>query len=1033
MANVTMQVDNPQETVELIKQGEIDESLYSRQLYVLGHEAMKRMGSSNVLVVGLKGLGVEIAKNIALAGVKSLTLYDPAPVAISDLSSQFFLQPKDVGKPRAEVTAPRVAELNSYVPVTIHEGKNLVDDLEQLKRYQAVVLTLTPLKEQLAIADFCHKNGIYVTITDTFGLFGYLFNDFGKNFTVGDPTGEEPVGGIVADIDEDGLVSALDETRHGLEDGDFVTFTEVKGMDELNNSAPRKVTVKGPYTFTIGDVSGLGSYKGGGIYAQVKMPKFIDFQPLSEQIKKPEFLISDFAKFDRPAQLHVGIQALHKFAETHDGQMPRPHNDSDAQEILKLAGELAAAGEEKVELDEKVIKELSYQARGDLNPLAAFFGGIAAQEVLKAVSGKFSPVHQWMYFDSLESLPSSTTRSEESCKPLGTRYDGQIAVFGKEYQEKLSNVTQFLVGAGAIGCETLKNWAMIGLGTGPKGKIYVTDMDQIEKSNLNRQFLFRPKDVGQLKSDCASAAVQAMNPDLNDKIVTLRDRVGQDTEHVFDEEFWNRLDGVTNALDNVDARTYVDRRCVFFRKPLLESGTLGTKGNVQVILPFITESYSSSQDPPEKSFPMCTLKSFPNRIEHTIAWARDLFQTYFVGPPESVNMYLSQPDYIEQTLKQAGQEKQTLQHLRDFLVTEKPLTFDDCIVWARQQFEAQYNNAIQQLLYNFPRDSKTSSGQPFWSGPKRAPTPLKFDSSNPTHLGFVIAGANLHAFNYGIKNPGADKAYYRKVVDDMIIPEFTPSSTVKIQADDKEPDPNAQPAGGANDSEEIQRLVDILPSPKSLAGFRLQPVEFEKDDDTNYHIDFIAAASNLRADNYEIPQADRHKTKFIAGKIIPAIATVTALVTGLVALELYKVVDGKDDPEQYKNGFINLALPFFGFSEPMPSPKGKYQGKEGEVTIDQLWDRFELEDIPLKDFLAYFESRGLDITMVSSGVSLLYASFYPPSKVKDRLPLPMSQLVEFVSKKPVPEHQKNIIFEVTAEDQTEEDVEIPYVMVKRTK
>ncbi|KAJ5165924.1 Ubiquitin-activating enzyme [Penicillium capsulatum] len=995
---------------------------------------MKRMGSSNVLIVGLKGLGVEIAsslaKNIALAGVKSLTLYDPAPVAISDLSSQFFLQPSDVGKPRAEVTAPRIAELNSYVPVTIHEGGNLVDDLEQLKRYQAVVLTLTPLKEQLAIADFCHKHGIYVTITDTFGLFGYIFNDFGKNFTVGDPTGEEPVSGIVADISEEGLVSALDETRHGLEDGDFVTFTEVKGMDALNNSAPRKVTVKGPYTFTVGDVSGLGSYQGGGLFSQVKMPKFIDFQPLSEQLKKPEFLVSDFAKFDRPQQLHIGIQALHKFAETHDSQLPRPHKDSDAQEVLKIANELAAAEEEKVELDEKVIKELSYQARGDLNPLAAFFGGIAAQEILKAVSGKFNPVQQWMYFDSLESLPSSSSRSEESCKPLGTRYDGQIAVFGKEYQEKLSNVTQFLVGAGAIGCETLKNWAMIGLGTGPKGKIYVTDMDQIEKSNLNRQFLFRSKDVGRLKSECASSAVQAMNPDLNDKIVTLRDRVGADTEHIFNEEFWNQLDGVTNALDNVDARTYVDRRCVFFRKPLLESGTLGTKGNTQVVLPHITESYSSSQDPPEKSFPMCTLKSFPNRIEHTIAWARDLFQTYYVGPPEAVNMYLSQPDYIEKTLKQAGNEKQTLEHLRDFLVTEKPLTFDDCIVWARQQFEAQYNNAIQQLLYNFPRDSKTSSGQPFWSGPKRAPTPLKFDSSNPTHIGFVIAGANLHAFNYGIKNPVADKNYYRKVVDDMIIPEFTPSSSVKIQADDNEPDPNAQPSGVADDNEVIQRLVDALPSPKSLAGFRLQPVEFEKDDDTNHHIDFITAASNLRADNYDIPQADRHKTKFIAGKIIPAIATATALVTGLVALELFKVVDGKDDIEQYKNGFINLALPFFGFSEPIGSPKGTYQSKEGEVTIDRLWDRFEVDDIPLHDFLDYFASKGLDITMVSSGVSLLYASFYPPSKVKDRLPLPMSKLVEHVSKKPLPEHQKNIIFEVTAEDQTEEDVEVPYVMVK---
>lgn len=1031
MTDVEMNVDNPQETVEKIKQGEIDESLYSRQLYVLGHEAMKRMGTSNVLVVGLKGLGVEIAKNIALAGVKSLTLYDPAPVAISDLSSQFFLQSQDVGKPRAEVTAPKVAELNSYVPVTVHEGGNLVDNLEQLKRYQAVVLTLTPLKDQLAIADFCHKNGIYLTIADTFGLFGYLFNDFGKNFTIGDATGEELVSGIVAGIDEDGLVSALDESRHGLEDGDYVTFTEVKGMDGLNNSAPRKVTVKGPYTFHIGDVSGLGTYQSGGIFTQVKMPKFVDYQPLEEQLKKPELMISDFAKFDRPQQLHIGVQALHKFAECHDGQLPRPHNESDAQEVLKISNDLASNQEDKVELDEKLIKELSYQARGDLSPLAAFFGGVTAQEVLKAVSGKFSPVKQWLYLDSLESLPASTTRSEESCKPLGTRYDGQIAVFGKEFQEKIANTTQFLVGAGAIGCETLKNWAMMGLGTGPKGKIYVTDMDQIEKSNLNRQFLFRSKDVGKLKSECASAAVQAMNPELEGKIVALRDRVGQDTEHIFNEEFWEGLDGVTNALDNVDARTYVDRRCVFFRKPLLESGTLGTKGNTQVILPHITESYSSSQDPPEKSFPMCTLKSFPNRIEHTIAWARDLFQTYFVGPPEAVNMYLSQPNYIEQTLKQAGNEKQTLEQLHDFLVANKPLTFDDCIAWARHQFEGQYNNAIQQLLYNFPRDSKTSSGQPFWSGPKRAPTPLKFDSSNPTHLGFIVAGANLHAFNYGIKNPGADKEYYRKVVDNMIIPEFTPKSGVKIQADENEADPNAGNAGSSfDDNAEIQRLVDSLPSPKSLAGFRLNPVEFEKDDDTNHHIDFITAASNLRADNYEIPQADRHKTKFIAGKIIPAIATTTALVTGLVALEFYKIIDGKDDIEQYKNGFVNLALPFFGFSEPIPSPKGKYQGKEGEVTIDQLWDRFEVDDIPLQDFLKHFSDKGLEISMVSSGVSLLYASFYPPSKVKDRLPLTMSKLVEHISKKPVPEHQKNIIFEVTAEDTTEEDVEIPYVMVK---
>ncbi|KAI0394351.1 putative ubiquitin-protein ligase [Xylariaceae sp. FL0594] len=1010
---------------------EIDESLYSRQLYVLGHEAMKRMSASNVLIVGLKGLGVEIAKNIALAGVKSLTLYDPAPTAIADLSSQFFLRPSDVGKPRDTVTAPRVAELNAYTPVHIHQSSSLTENLEQFDKYQVVVLTNQPLNDQIVIGDYCHSKGIYVVSASTYGLFGSIFCDFGKQFTCIDPTGETPLSGIVAGIDEEGLVSALDETRHGLTDGDYVTFSEIEGMEALNNAEPRKVTVKGPYTFSIGDVSGLGQYKRGGLYQQVKQPAVIDFKTISEALREPEFVQSDFAKFDRPQLLHLAFEALSAYTQS-QGRLPRPMNDEDA--AVLIGSVKAFVEKEKIEVEigeneEKIIRELSYQAQGDLNPMAALFGGLTAQEVLKAVSGKFNPIKQWFYFDSLESLPSSCARTEELCKPIGSRYDGQIAVFGKEYQEKLANVRQFLVGAGAIGCEMLKNWAMIGLGVGPRGKIIITDMDSIEKSNLNRQFLFRPKDVGQMKSDCAAKAVTVMNPELEGHIECLKDRVSPETEHIFNEEFWKSLDGVTNALDNVEARTYVDRRCVFFHKPLLESGTLGTKGNTQVVLPRLTESYSSSQDPPEVSFPMCTLRSFPNKIEHTIAWARELFETSFVKSVETVNLYLTQPSYLETTLKQGGNEKATLETIRDYLVTDKPLSFEDCIIWARMLFEKQYNNAIQQLLYNFPKDSVSSSGTPFWSGPKRAPDALKFDPKNPTHFGFIVAAANLHAFNYNINTMGIDKDVYLKVLDNMIVPDFTPDPGVKIQANDSDPDPNANEGSAFDDNNELQKIIDTLPPPNQLAGFKLTPVEFEKDDDTNHHIDFITAASNLRAANYKIEQADRHKTKFIAGKIIPAIATTTALVTGLVILELYKIVDGKDDIEQYKNGFVNLALPFFGFSEPIASPKVEYQGPDGKVTLDKIWDRFESEDVTLGELLADFEKRGLTISMISSGVSLLYASFFPPTKRAERCAMKLSEVVESVSKKPIPEHQKEVIFEIVADDMNDEDVEVPYIKV----
>jgi ubiquitin-activating enzyme E1 len=111
-------------------------------------------------------------------------------------------------------------------------------------------------------------------------------------------------------------------------------------------------------------------------------------------------------------------------------------------------------------------------------------------------------------------------------------------------------------------------------------------------------------------------------------------------------------------------------------------------------------------------------------------WSRQEFDGLFVRPAESVNQYLSEPNFLESTLKYSGQQTEQVEQIVSYLVTNKPLSFEECIIWARLQFEEKYNNSIRQLLFSLPKDSVTNTGQPFWSGPKRAPDPLSFNSND---------------------------------------------------------------------------------------------------------------------------------------------------------------------------------------------------------------------------------------------------------------------------------------------------------------
>jgi len=122
-----------------------------------------------------------------------------------------------------------------------------------------------------------------------------------------------------------------------------------------------------------------------------------------------------------------------------------------------------------------------------------------------------------------------------------------------------------------------------------------------------------------------------------------------------------------------------------------------------------------------------------------------------------------------------NQPLEILESVKRVLVDDKPNSFEECVKWARLYFEEQYNNQIQQLLYNFPKDYTTTSGAPFWSGPKRCPHPLKFDVNNKTHLDYIVSAANLKAFMYGLPQ-NRDRDEIAKYVSTLIIPKFIPKA-----------------------------------------------------------------------------------------------------------------------------------------------------------------------------------------------------------------------------------------------------------------
>ncbi|KAH3766129.1 Ubiquitin activating enzyme [Pelomyxa schiedti] len=969
---------------------------YSRQIGAYGLETMKNLTTLDVLVVGMKGVGVEAAKNIALAGPRSVTIYDPSPVEMMDLASNFWFLESDIGKRSSTVCIQPLSLLNPYVLVREHTSE-ITDAF--LCQFGAVLVTDPRIPASVVQHwDFVCRSRLPTPVLflmgHSSGATATLWADYGPIHTVTDENGEAAKTSVFEEItkrqtgDNWELIVSVSEP-HDFDEDQLISVDEVEGMDALNKRTiplgrmymlldggkrqrlmPKKFKLKIPSA----EVAALPPYIRGGIATEIKVPKKVPFRSFGESMHNPKqemFLIhpnSEKMYAGRSEQLHFAKLAMWRFQEWHN-YLPRLHSLEDANECVFIAKQILEEHKQMppnsalvVEtIDEEVIRNFALYARAELSGISTFVGGVIAQEVVKKF-GKYSPLWQWLYLDYFEMLQATVPAD---AAPLGCRYDSQIAIFGKNFQETLGKQKWFMVGCGALGCEYLKGFALMGLGASG-GALYVTDMDRIEVSNLNRQFLFRKENVGKQKSVCAATAAKIMNPAMN--ITCFETKVCPETENIFNDGFWENLHGVCNALDNVIARKYVDSRCVFFERPLLESGTLGTKANSEIIIPHLTLTYSEGKDQDQgKAIPMCTLRNFPHLIDHCIEWARAQFTEVFEDPAKDVIKLLQDPSGFMSSVEKEGHinvQLEKLQAVKAMLRILNNPTFETCMQLALDQFCKQYLIRIRDLTHSFPEnytktDEITGEVMPFWTGTKRFPKHAVFDPNEPLHLDYLWAASNLFATM--LKVPVVpDKTQFSTLIA-AALPrlkplDWEPPKKAVATLEDTSKSTPADP--------EEQLEVDNIKKELLVGGtfeglVKPVPLEFEKDDDTNFHIDFITACSNMRAWNYHIKPASRHQCKMIAGRIIPAIATTTAMITGLVCVELFKLIMRLPKPKMCSAN-VNLGLSTYNLFEPdnpirakaeydvnemcdvKPIPEGftiwdKIVIAKGDLTLDQLF------------------------------------------------------------------------------------------------
>ncbi|XP_076314271.1 ubiquitin-like activating enzyme 2 [Tachypleus tridentatus] len=397
-------------------------------------------------------------------------------------------------------------------------------------------------------------------------------------------------------------------------------------------------------------------------------------------------------------------------------------------------------------------------------------------------------------------------------------------IFDENTRNIIKSAKVLVVGAGGIGCELLKNLLLSGF-----ENIDVIDLDTIDVSNLNRQFLFQKRHVGKSKAVVSKNSAQKFNPKA--KIIAHHDNIMKPDYSV---DFFKQFSIVMNALDNRSARSHVNRMCLAADVPLVESGTAGYLGQVTVIIKGQTECYECQPKPRQKSFPGCTIRNTPSEPIHCIVWAKHLFNQLFgeADPDEDVSPDMADPELGGE----AGQVALNFDAGTDGNIQR---------VSTRGWAESSGYNPVKIFNKLFRDDIKyLLSMDKLWQK-RKPPQPLDWGELPDS----VACSSNTQS----------------AAIREQEIWSLKKCSTVFENS--------------------IHSLKKKL---ETLSGDHLV---WDKDEEDS--INFVTACANIRAFCFGISQKSQFDVKSMAGNIIPAIATTNAVIAGLLVLQAWKILMGQ--------------------------------------------------------------------------------------------------------------------------------------------